>query len=62
MTKRCYDRKMKDKERINYTKDLSIDGLKGKKIGLLFSVDQQDENRKTVAEKIKKTFKMQVQY
>lgn len=46
--------KMKDKERINYTKDLSIDGLKGKKIGLLFSVDQQDENRKTVAEKIKK--------
>ncbi|AFQ15531.1 Amidase [Bacillus thuringiensis serovar sotto str. T04001] len=46
--------KMKDIERINYTKDLSIDGLKGKKIGLLFSVDQQDENRKTVAEKIKK--------
>ena len=25
---------MKDKERIDYTKDLSIDGLKGKKIGL----------------------------
>ena len=46
--------KMKDKERIDYTKDLSIDGLKGKKIGLLFSVDQQDENRKTVAEKIRK--------
>ena len=36
MTKRCYDRKMKDKERIDYTKDLSIDGLKGKKIGLFF--------------------------
>ncbi len=46
--------KMKDKERIDYTKDLSIDGLKGKKIGLLFSVDQQDENRKAVAEKIRK--------
>jgi len=46
--------KMKDKERIDYTKDLSIDGLKGKKIGLLFSVDQQDENRKVVAEKIRK--------
>jgi len=45
---------MKDKERIDYTKDLSIDGLKGKKIGLLFSVDQQDENRKVVAEKIRK--------
>ena len=27
---------MKDKERIDYTKDLSIDGLKGKKIGLFF--------------------------
>ena len=26
--------KVKDKERIDYTKDLSIDGLKGKKIGL----------------------------
>ena len=61
MTKRCYDRKMKDKERIDYTKDLSIDGLKGKKIGL-FSVDQQDENRKAVAEKLEKTFKMQVRY
>ena len=59
--KRCYDRKMKDKERIDYTKDLSIDGLKGKKIGLL-SVDQQDENRKAVAEKLEKTFKMQVRY
>ncbi|MFO6858689.1 amidase family protein, partial [Bacillus cereus] len=46
--------KMKDKERIDYTKDLSIDGLKGKKIGLLFSVDQQDENRKVVVEKIRK--------
>ncbi len=46
--------KMKDKERIDYTKDLSIDGLKGKKIGLLFSVDQQDENRKAVAEKVRK--------
>lgn len=46
--------KVKDKERIDYTKDLSIDGLKGKKIGLLFSVDQQDENRKAVAEKIRK--------
>ena len=36
---------MKDKERINYTKDLSIDGLKGKDRAS-FSVDQQDENRK----------------
>ena len=45
--------KVKDKERIDYTKDLSIGGLKGKKIGL-FSVDQQDENRKAVAEKIRK--------
>ena len=45
--------KVKDKERIDYTKDLSIDGLKGKNIGLL-SVDQQDENRKAVAEKIRK--------
>jgi amidase len=46
--------KMKDRDRINYTNDLSIDGLKGKKIGILFSVDQQDENRKAVAEKIRK--------
>ncbi len=28
--------KMKDKERMDYTKDLSIDGLKGKKVELLF--------------------------
>ena len=60
MTKRCYDRKMKDKERIDYTKDLSIDGLKGK--DRAFSVDQQDENRKVVVEKLEKTFKMQVRY
>ena len=53
MTKRCYDRKVKDKERIDYTKDLSIDGLKGKDRAS-FSVDQQDENRKAVAEKIRK--------
>ncbi|MEM5635867.1 hypothetical protein AAHB65_07350 [Bacillus toyonensis] len=46
--------KMKDRDRIDYTNDLSIDGLKGKKIGILFSVDQQDENRKAVAEKIRK--------
>ncbi|KAB2440286.1 amidase family protein [Bacillus luti] len=46
--------KMKDKEGIDYIKDLSIDGLKGKKIGILFSVDQQDEKRKSVAEKIRK--------
>ncbi|HDR7664446.1 amidase family protein [Bacillus wiedmannii] len=46
--------KMKDKERIDYTKDLSIDGLKGKKVGVLFSIDRQDENRKEVAEKIRK--------
>ncbi|KFN04398.1 amidase [Bacillus clarus] len=46
--------KMKDKERIDYTKDLSIDGLKGKKIGVLFSVNQQDETRKAVAEKIRR--------
>ncbi len=25
---------MKDKERMDYTKDLSIDGLKGKKVGV----------------------------
>ncbi|PGK38116.1 amidase [Bacillus anthracis] len=46
--------KMKDKERMDYTKDLSIDGLKGKKIGVLFSINRQDENRKEVAEKIRK--------
>ncbi|MEM5607486.1 hypothetical protein AAHH76_09510 [Bacillus toyonensis] len=28
--------KMKDRDRIDYTNDLSIDGLKGKKIGILF--------------------------
>lgn len=31
--------KMKDKERIDYIKDLLIDGLKGKKIGFFFFVD-----------------------
>ncbi|WP_459501274.1 amidase family protein [Bacillus sp. C1] len=45
--------KMKDKEKIDYAKDLSVEGLKGKKIGILFSVDQQDEERKAVAQKIK---------
>ncbi|MDQ7234499.1 amidase family protein [Bacillus pacificus] len=46
--------KMKDKERMDYTKDLSIDGLKGKKVGVLFSIDRQDDNRKEVAQKIRK--------
>ena len=45
---------MKDKERMDYTKDLSIDGLKGKKVGVLFSIDRQDDNRKEVAQKIRK--------
>ncbi len=53
---------MKDKERMDYTKDLSIDGLKGKKVGVLFSIDRQDDNRKRSSTKDKKkTFKMQVQ-
>ncbi|KEK24110.1 hypothetical protein BAGA_29090 [Bacillus gaemokensis] len=44
---------MKDKEKIDYVKDLPVEGLKGKKIGILFSMDQQDKARKAVAEKIK---------
>lgn len=46
--------KMKDRDRMDYTKELSIDGLKGKKIGILFSIEQQDEIRKAVAKKIRK--------
>ena len=37
MKKDAMTEKMKDRDRINYTNDLSIDGLKGKKIGILFS-------------------------
>ncbi|KXY32259.1 amidase family protein [Bacillus sp. FSL K6-0067] len=36
----------------DYAKDLSVEGLKGKRIGILFSSDQQDTVRKNVVKKI----------
>lgn len=48
-------KKVNDKETKDYTKDLLVQGLQGKKIGLLFSPDQEENmNRKGVLEKIRK--------
>lgn len=38
-------------------KSLSVDGLKGKKIGILYSVEDQDKRKQTVAKKIKQDLK-----
>ncbi|TKI35482.1 amidase [Bacillus cereus] len=48
-------KKVNDKETKDYTKDLLVEGLQGKKIGILFSSDQEDDmGRKDVLEKIRK--------
>ncbi|KAA0794823.1 amidase family protein [Bacillus sp. BPN334] len=48
-------KKVNDKETKDYTKDLLVEGLQGKKIGILFSSDQEDDmGRKDVLDKIRK--------
>ena len=54
MMKRCYDRKNERKRKNGLYEGLINRRFEGEKVGVLFSIDRQDDNRKEVAQKIRK--------